>query len=78
MKEIIKNIYITLILYIFDIIICGSLMGIIFVIGHFLSNCFGDTNFILWKSYLQGVLLYWIVDSFLSKFREVYREYREL
>ena len=70
----IKNIVLTIIFYVADVLVYGSLLGIIYVLGYGLENIFngGDNN--LYHGYLKGLCFYWLIDTILSKFRETYRE----
>ena len=73
MNTILTNIFLTLVLYTLDIIIWGSVIGFIYVLGHFSSNILFDTNYDLIVSYFKGIAIYWIFDSVIAKFREAYR-----
>ena len=67
-----KNILLTIVLYAVDVIIWGSVIGFIYVIGHFSSNILFDTNYDLTVSYFKGIVIYWVFDTILAKFRETY------
>ena len=73
MKCIMKNILLTIVLYALDIIIWGSVIGFIYVLGHYISNILFETNYDLIVSYFKGIVTYWILDSVIAKFREAYR-----
>ena len=73
MNTILTNIFLTLVLYALDIIIWGSVIGFIYVLGHFSSNILFDTNYDLIVSYFKGIVTYWVFDSVIAKFREAYR-----
>ena len=73
MNDIMKNILLTIVLYTLDVIIWGSVIGFIYVLGHYLSNTFSGTNYDLIVSYFKGIVVYWIFDSIVAKFRESYR-----
>jgi hypothetical protein len=69
-----KNIILSLIYYIADIIVWGSFIGLFYVVGYGLENLFSGTSHNLWYMYLKGIGTYWILDSIASKFREAYKE----
>ena len=73
MNSIMKNIFLTIVLYALDIIIWGSIIGFIYVLGHFSSNILFDTNYDLTVSYFKGLVIYWVFDTIIAKFRETYR-----
>lgn len=73
MKDIMKTILLTIVHYAIDVIIWGSVIGFIYVLGHYLSNIFIGTNYDLIVSYFTGIVVYWVFDSILAKFRELYR-----
>ena len=73
MKGIVKNIFLTIVLYTLDIIIWGSIIGFVYVLGHFSSNILFDTNYDLTVSYFKGLVVYWVFDTIIAKFRETYR-----
>ena len=73
MKGIVKNIFLTIVLYALDIIIWGSIIGFIYVLGYFSSNILFDTNYDLTVSYFKGLVVYWVFDTIIAKFRETYR-----
>ena len=73
MNAIVKNILLTIVHYALDVIIWGSIMGFIYVLGHFGSNILLGTDYSLTVSYFKGLVTYWVLDSILAKFREVYR-----
>ena len=68
-----KIIILTIALYTLDVIIWGSVIGFIYVLGNFSSNILFDTNYDLTVSYFKGLVVYWIFDTILAKFRETYR-----
>lgn len=69
-----KIIFITLMFYILDIFIYGSIVGSLFVFGYGLENIFDNTEHNLVKLYFIGILWYWLLDSIASKFREAFKE----
>lgn len=73
MKGIMKNILLTIVLYAVDVIIWGSVIGFIYVLGHYLSNIFLGSDYSLTTSYFKGLVTYWVLDTILAKFRETYR-----
>lgn len=73
MKKVVKNIFLTLVAYALDVIVWGSIIGLIYVLGYFISNIFLGTDYNLLTSYLKGIATYWIFDSIAAKFREIYR-----
>ena len=73
MKGIMKNILLTIVLYAVDVIIWGSVIGFIYVLCHFSSNILFDTNYDLTVSYFKGLVIYWVFDTIIAKFRETYR-----
>lgn len=73
MKSIMKNILLTIVLYSLDVIIWGSIIGFIYVLGHFSSNILFDTNYDLTVAYFKGLVVYWVFDTILAKFRETYK-----
>ena len=77
MKKVVKNIFLTLVVYVLDVIVSGSIIGLIYVLGYFISNIFLGTDYSLLTSYLKGIATYWLFDTILAKFRETYREVTE-
>ncbi len=73
MKKAVKNIFLTLVAYALDVIVCGSVIGIIYVLGYFISNIFLGTDYNLLTYYLKGIATYWLIDTIAAKFRESYR-----
>ena len=73
MKKVMKNIFLTLVAYVLDIIVLGSIIGLIYVFGYFISNIFLGTDYSLMMSYIKGIAGYWLIDTILAKFRETYR-----
>ena len=73
MKEVVKNIFLTLVAYVLDIIVWGSIIGLIYVLGYFISNIFLGTDYNLMISYFKGIATYWLFDTIAAKFRETYR-----
>ena len=73
MKEVMKNIFLTLVAYILDIIVWGSIIGLIYVLGYLISNIFLGTEYSLMTSYFKGIATYWLFDTIAAKFRETYR-----
>ena len=77
MKKVMKNIFLTLVAYVLDVIVWGSVIGLIYVLGYFISNIFLGTDYSLMMSYLKGIATYWLFDTIAAKFRETYREITE-
>ena len=73
MKEVLKNIFLTLVAYALDVIVWGSVIGLIYVFGYFISNMFLGTDYNLMMSYFKGIATYWLFDTIAAKFREIYR-----
>ena len=73
MKVAMKNIFLTLVVYVLDVIIWGSIIGLIYVFGYFISNIFLGTDYNLMISYFKGIATYWLFDTIAAKFRETYR-----
>ena len=73
MNDLLKNILLTLVLYTLDVIIWGSVIGLIYVLGHYISNIFMGTNYDLIVSYFKGIVVYWVFDSIIAKVRKSYR-----
>lgn len=73
MKEVMKNIFLTLVAYALDIIVWGSVIGLIYVLGYSISNIFLGTDYNLLTYYLKGIATYWLIDTIAAKFRETYR-----
>ena len=73
MKEVMKNIFLTLVAYALDVIVWGSIIGLIYVLGYSISNIFLGTDYNLLTSYLKGITTYWLFDTIAAKFRETYR-----
>ena len=73
MKKAVKNIFLTILVYVLDVIVWGSIIGLIYVLGYFISNIFLGTDYSLLTSYFKGVATYWLIDTILAKFRETYR-----
>ena len=73
MKKVMKNIFLTLVAYVLDVIIWGSIIGLIYVFGYFISNTFLGTDYSLMMSYFKGIATYWLFDTIAAKFRETYR-----
>ena len=73
MKKAVKNIFLTLVAYVLDIIVWGSIIGLIYVLGYFISNIILGTDYSLLMSYFKGIATYWLIDTILAKFRETYR-----
>ena len=73
MNAIVKNIFLTIVLYTLDVIIWGSVLGFIYVLGHYLSNIFLGSDYSLTTSYFKGLVTYWVLDTILAKFRETYK-----
>ncbi len=70
MKEVMKNIFLTLVAYALDVIVSGSIIGLIYVLGYSISNIFLGTDYNLLTSYLKGIATYWLIDTIAAKFRE--------
>ena len=73
MKSTLNIIFLTIALYALDVIVWGSFLGLVYVLGHYLSNMFLGSNYDLTESYIKGLVTYWILDSILAKFREIYK-----
>ena len=73
MKEVMKNVFLTLVAYVLDVIVWGSIIGLIYVFGYFISNIFLGTDYNLMMSYFKGIATYWLFDTIAAKFRETYR-----
>ena len=73
MKEVVKNIFLTLVAYVLDVIVWGSIIGLIYVLGYFISNIFLGTDYNLLVSYFKGIATYWLFDTIAAKFRETYK-----
>ena len=73
MKKVMKNIFLTLVAYALDVIVWGSIIGLIYVLGYFISNIFLGTDYNLMMSYFKGIATYWLFDTIAAKFRETYR-----
>ena len=73
MKKVMKNISLTLVAYVVDVIVWGSIIGLIYVLGYFISNIFLGTDYSLMMSYFKGIATYWLFDTIAAKFRETYR-----
>ena len=73
MKKVMKNISLTLVAYVVDVIVWGSIIGLIYVLGYFISNIFLGTDYNLMVSYFKGIATYWLFDTIAAKFREIYR-----
>ena len=73
MREVMKNISLTLVAYVVDVIVWGSIIGLIYVLGYFISNIFLGTDYNLMMSYFKGIATYWLFDTIAAKFRETYR-----
>ena len=73
MKKAVKNIILTLVAYVLDVIVWGSVIGLIYVLGYFISNIFLGTDYSLLMSYFKGIATYWLFDTIAAKFRETYR-----
>ena len=73
MKKAVKNIFLTILVYVLDVIVWGSIIGLIYVLGYFISNIFLGTDYSLLTSYFKGVATYWLIDTIAAKFRETYR-----
>lgn len=73
MKKAMKNMFLTLVAYVLDVIVWGSVIGLIYVLGYFISNIFLGTDYSLMMSYFKGIATYWLFDTIAAKFREIYR-----
>ena len=73
MKKVLKIVFLTLVAYALDVIVWGSILGLIYVLGYFISNIFLGTDYSLMTSYLKGIATYWLFDTIAAKFRETYR-----
>lgn len=68
-----KIILLTLLVYILDILVHGSILGLILVIGYGIDELISDVDHNLLHMYLVGLAYYWLIDSIGAKFREEYR-----
>ena len=68
-----KNIFLTLVAYVLDVIVWGSIIGLIYVLGYSISNIFLGTDYSLMMFYFKGIATYWLFDTIAAKFRETYR-----
>ena len=68
-----KIIILTIALYTLDVIIWGSILGFIYVLGYYISNILLETDYSLTVSYFKGLVTYWVLDTILAKFRETYK-----
>ena len=73
MNALVKNIFLTVVFYVLDVIIWGSVLGFIYVFGHYLSNIFLGSDYSLTTTYFKGLVTYWVLDTILAKFRETYK-----
>ena len=73
MKSTLNIIFLTIALYALDVIVWGSFLGLVYVLGHYTSNILFGTDYSLTVSYFKGLVTYWILDSILAKFREIYK-----
>ena len=78
MNDVLKNIFLTLVHYVLDVIIWGSVIGLIYVLAHYISNILFETNYDLIVSYFKGLVSYWVIDTVLAKFRESYNAVKEM
>ena len=70
--KLIQRILLTVGIYITDILVVGSIIGGIFVLGALLENYMEGTSISYTQAYLKGLIWYWIIDSISAKFREAY------
>ena len=77
MKKVVKNMFLTLVVYALDVIVWGSIIGFIYVLWYFSSNILFDTNYDLTVPYFKGLVVYWVFDTIIAKFRETYRRVTE-
>lgn len=70
--KLIQRILITIGIYVTDILVMGSIIGAIFVLGTLLENYMEGTSISYTQAYLKGLISYWVVDSISAKFREAY------
>ena len=70
--KLLQRILFTIGIYITDILVLGSIIGGIFVLGALLENYMEGTSISYTQAYLKGLIWYWIVDSISAKFREAY------
>lgn len=73
MKSILSIIFLTIALYALDVIVWGSFLGLVYVLGHYISNTLLGTDYSLTVSYFKGLVTYWVLDTIIAKFRETYR-----
>ena len=69
--------FLTLVAYVLDVIVWGSIIGLIYVLGYFISNIFLGTDYNLIMAYFKAIATYWLFDTIAAKFRETYREVTE-
>lgn len=70
--KLLQRLLFTVGIYITDILVMGSIMGGIFVLGALLENYMEGTSISYSQAYLKGLIWYWIADSLCAKFREAY------
>lgn len=70
--KLLQRLLFTVGIYITDILVMGSIMGGIFVLGTLLENYIEGTSLSYDQAYLKGLIAYWIADSLCAKFREAY------
>ena len=66
-------IFLTIALYALDVIVWGSILGLVYVLAYYISNTLLGTDYSLTISYFKGLVTYWVLDSILAKFREIYK-----
>ena len=66
-------IFLTIALYTLDVIVWGSILGLVYVLAYYISNTFLGTDYSLTVYYLKGLVTYWVLDSILAKFREIHK-----
>ena len=70
--KLLQRLLLTVGIYISDILVLGSIIGGIFVLGALLENYIEGTSLSYSQAYLKGLIWYWIIDSISAKFREAY------
>lgn len=66
----IKLISLTWLLFILDVVVWGSICGLVFVFIHWVSNLLSDTDTNLIHVHFAGVTCYLFFEAIAAKFRE--------
>lgn len=69
-----KKIFYTILFFLVDVLLWGSVSGLIHVVGYGLGNWINGTDYNLYRLYFVGIFLYFIVSSILSKFQIHYQD----